>query len=44
MQVAGLEGLRDELRAKGFAQAAKFSWERAARETLAVYQRVMERR
>lgn len=36
--------LRDELRAKGFAQAAKFSWERAARETLAVYQRVMERR
>ena len=34
--------LRDELRAKGFAQAAKFSWERAARETLAVYQRVLE--
>ena len=30
--------LRNELRAKGFAQAAKFSWERAARETLAVYQ------
>jgi glycosyltransferase involved in cell wall biosynthesis len=32
--------LRDELRAKGIAQAAKFSWERAARETLSVYQRV----
>lgn len=36
--------LRDELRAKGIAQAQKFSWERAARETLAVYQRVMEQR
>ena len=32
--------LRDELRARGFVQAAKFSWERAARETLAVYQQV----
>jgi glycosyltransferase involved in cell wall biosynthesis len=32
--------LRDELRTKGLAQAKKFSWERAARETLAVYQRV----
>ncbi len=32
--------LRDELRAKGIAQAARFSWERAARETLAVYERV----
>lgn len=29
--------LRDELRAKGLEQAAKFSWEHAARETLAVY-------
>ncbi len=29
-----------ELRAKGLAQAAKFSWERAARETLAIYQTV----
>ncbi len=34
--------LRDELRGKGILQAAKFSWERAARETLAVYRRVME--
>ena len=32
--------LRDELCAKGFVQARKFSWERAARETLAVYERV----
>ncbi len=29
---------RDELRAKGLAQAAKFSWERAARETMQVYE------
>jgi glycosyltransferase involved in cell wall biosynthesis len=33
--------LRDELRVKGFAQAAKYSWERAARETLGVYEGVM---
>ncbi len=33
--------LRDELRAKGIARAAKFSWERAARETLAVYHSVV---
>ncbi len=32
--------LREELRAKGIAQAAKFSWERAARETLAVYEKI----
>ncbi|HEX9077141.1 MAG TPA: glycosyltransferase family 1 protein [Anaerolineae bacterium] len=35
------EAARDELRARGIAQAAKFSWERAARETLAVYERVL---
>jgi glycosyltransferase involved in cell wall biosynthesis len=35
--------LRDELRAKGIAQAAKFSWERAARETLHVYEKVWTR-
>ena len=29
--------LREELRQRGFVQAAKFSWSRAARETLAVY-------
>jgi glycosyltransferase involved in cell wall biosynthesis len=32
--------LRDALRAQGLARAAKFSWARAARETLAVYERV----
>jgi glycosyltransferase involved in cell wall biosynthesis len=32
--------LRDELRARGLARAARFSWERAARETLAVYAQV----
>lgn len=32
---------RNELRARGFAQAQKFSWERAARETLAVYRAVV---
>ena len=29
--------LRTELRAKGLKQAAGFSWEKAAKETLAVY-------
>ena len=32
--------LRDELRAKGIAQAAQFSWERTARETLKVYKQL----
>lgn len=32
--------LRDELRAKGLAQARKFSWARAAQETLQVYRQV----
>ncbi len=36
--------LHDELRGKGITQAAKFSWERAAHETLAVYQRVIEQK
>jgi len=31
---------QQELHARGIAQAQKFTWERAARETLAVYQRV----
>jgi glycosyltransferase involved in cell wall biosynthesis len=34
------EPLRATLRARGLAQAAKFSWERAALETLAVYREV----
>jgi glycosyltransferase involved in cell wall biosynthesis len=29
--------LRDEMREKGLRQAARFSWERAARETMAIY-------
>ena len=33
--------LREDLRARGFARAAEFTWERVARETLAVYERVL---
>lgn len=33
-------GARDELARRGPAQAARFSWARAARETLAIYRRV----
>jgi glycosyltransferase involved in cell wall biosynthesis len=33
--------LQQQLRAKGFERAAEFSWERCARETVAVYQRVL---
>lgn len=33
--------LADALRAKGLARAAQFTWERTARETIAVYERVM---
>ena len=32
---------RDQMRERGFAQAAKFSWARAAEETLAVYRSVL---
>lgn len=35
------EGLRRDLRDRGLARAAAFSWERAARETAAVYERIM---
>jgi glycosyltransferase involved in cell wall biosynthesis len=34
------EHLRADLRARGLIQARKFSWERAARETLAAYQSI----
>ncbi len=34
------EGLRADLRAKGLARAATYSWERTGRETAAVYQEV----
>jgi glycosyltransferase involved in cell wall biosynthesis len=33
--------LREEMRARGLLQAAKFSWERAATETMAVYQQLV---
>jgi Glycosyltransferase len=36
------EALAHELRARGRAQAATFTWERCARETVAVYRRVMD--
>ncbi len=36
------ENLRREMRAKGLKRARIFSWERAARETLAVYRKVAE--
>jgi glycosyltransferase involved in cell wall biosynthesis len=36
------ESLADELRTKGLAQAAKFSWEKTASETAEVYREVME--
>lgn len=36
--------LCDELRAKGPAQAARFSWEHTARETLTVYESVLRRK
>jgi glycosyltransferase involved in cell wall biosynthesis len=35
--------LRAEMSDRGLAQAARFSWERAARETWALYERVMEK-
>lgn len=35
-------GLREELRARGPVRAATFSWDRTARETIAVYQKVVE--
>jgi glycosyltransferase involved in cell wall biosynthesis len=34
--------LREDLRQRGLARASQFTWERTARQTLAVYQRVME--
>lgn len=40
-QVLADAELRAEMRAAGLEQAARFSWERAARETMAVYERVL---
>lgn len=36
--------LADDLRERGLRRAGEFTWERAARQTLTVYQRVAERR
>ena len=41
--VLGDSDLRAEMRGRGLQQAARFSWQRAARETVAVYERVMSR-
>ncbi|HSJ58404.1 MAG TPA: glycosyltransferase, partial [Anaerolineae bacterium] len=41
-RVLNEEEQRHEMREKGLRQAAKFSWERAARETLEIYRRVVE--
>jgi glycosyltransferase involved in cell wall biosynthesis len=40
-RVASDEALRSELRARGLQRARRFSWQRAARETLAVYRSVL---
>lgn len=40
--LAGDAGLRAELRAKGLARAAEFTWERTARETVEAYREVYE--
>jgi glycosyltransferase involved in cell wall biosynthesis len=39
-RIAQDEPLRDELRRRGAAQAAAFTWDRTARETVAVYDSV----
>ena len=39
MRVSSDADLRADLSARGLARAAEFSWTRAAREMLAVYQR-----
>jgi len=43
-EVLGDAEQRAEMRERGLLQAAGFSWERAAAETLAVYRRVLEGR
>ena len=37
------DGLRQEMRQKGLKQAGRFSWERAARETMAIYKLAFEK-
>lgn len=43
MQVITNETLQEELRQKGMAQAKKFSWERCARETFAVIEKILNK-
>jgi glycosyltransferase involved in cell wall biosynthesis len=40
-RVLSSQELADDLRQRGLTQAAQFSWERAAHETLAIYRRLM---
>jgi glycosyltransferase involved in cell wall biosynthesis len=41
-QVLANDGLREELRAKGFRRASQFTWRRTAEETLRVYERCFQ--
>jgi len=43
LQVLRDAALRGAMRERGLAQAARFSWERAAQETRAVYERIINR-
>ena len=43
MQVITNEALQEELRQKGMAQVKKFSWERCARETFAVIEKILNK-
>jgi glycosyltransferase involved in cell wall biosynthesis len=40
IEVATNEALRDELREKGLARARRFTWDRCARETVALIERL----
>ena len=41
LEVLGSPSLQAEMRFAGYAQAAKFSWEKTAKETLAVYEKIL---
>ena len=42
-QLASDESLRESLRQRGLSRAVQFDWDRAAKQTLAVYARAIER-